>query len=215
MSAAKVRRYLEDAGELVATDREIATASRCSLSTARRAIADMVSDGSLEIVRHRRRKATYRAKLSAQLSVQMSAQLSVQNPDLSAQLSVQRGLPLQTPILPSETHKKESKKTPLSPPKGGHAAPKAVKGPKPKLPFPEDWQPDDADLAFAAKCEIPQPQVALEVQRIIGWHHINAKLSASPKMSWRTWCLKKAEWRERDLRQTEIAENQPSYGGLW
>ena len=86
--------------------------------------------------------------------------------------------------------------------KGGKARePKPPGAPTRRHPFPPDWQPDSAGLAFARERGITD--IPGELERCRDWHAANGKLTADPAASWRTWCANAQRFRTRDQQQPQ------------
>ncbi len=68
--------------------------------------------------------------------------------------------------------------------------------------IPDDWWPDAAGLEFAAQNGV---NTADEVPRMIAYHQAKGNLMASWPAAWRTWCMNRVRYNERDAKNARTS----------
>lgn len=99
--------------------------------------------------------------------------------------------------------------------KNGQAKPKPAKPAASKRMVPEDFEPSDKDLQWAAKT-VPsiatdQPRLTMETQRFIAHHRAKGTRFSLPHSAWRNWMLNAVEFDRRDAVTRPAAVAKPRY----
>jgi len=82
---------------------------------------------------------------------------------------------------------------------GGDGAPpkKIKKQASRKTQLPEDWEPSEADLAYAESRGLRGERLALEVEKFKNYWHGNGETKMRWAAVWRTWVLNCNSWGPR------------------